>query len=71
MQISTSTHVKGIANGKVYAEVSAAALATSAKSKAEPANTALAAEAATLMGQRTSLFMGETLRGLLLYSYAF
>jgi hypothetical protein len=23
------------------------------------------------MGQRTTLFMGETLRGLLLYSYAF
>jgi len=28
-------------------------------------------EAATLMGQRTTLFMGETLRGLLLYSFAF
>jgi len=26
---------------------------------------------ATLMGQRTTLFMGETLRGLLLYSFAF
>ncbi|NCX09648.1 MAG: hypothetical protein EBW09_02110 [Actinobacteria bacterium] len=48
-----------------------AALAASAKSKADPANTALATEAATLMGQRTSLFMGETLRGLLLYSFAF
>jgi hypothetical protein len=55
----------------VYSEVSGAALAASAKSKAEPANTALANEAATLMGQRTTLFMGETLRGLLLYSFAF
>jgi hypothetical protein len=47
------------------------ALAASAKSKAEPANMQLSTEAATLMGQRTSLFMGETLRGLLLYSFAF
>ena len=47
------------------------ALAASAKSKAEPANMQIATEAATLMGQRTSLFMGETLRGLLLYSFAF
>jgi len=65
------SHLKGIAAGKVYSEVSGAALAASAKSKADPANTALATEAATLMGQRTSLFMGETLRGLLLYSFAF
>jgi hypothetical protein len=65
------SHLKGIADGKVYSEVSGAALAASAKSKADPANVALATEAATLMGQRTSLFMGETLRGLLLYSFAF
>ena len=65
------SHLKGIAGGKVYSEVSGAALAASAKSKAEPANVSLATEAATLMGQRTTLFMGETLRGLLLYSYAF
>jgi hypothetical protein len=65
------SHLKGIAGGKVYSEVSGMALAAAAKSKAEPANAALAAEAATLMGQRTTLFMGETLRGLLLYSFAF
>jgi len=65
------SHLKGIAGGKVYSEVSGMALAASAKSKAEPNNVALASEAATLMGQRTTLFMGETLRGLLLYSYAF
>lgn len=64
-------HVKGIAGGKTYSEVSGAALAASAASKADPANTELAANAATLMGQRQSLFMGETLKGLLGYSYAF
>ena len=65
------SHLKGIATGKVYSEVSGMALAASAKSKAEPANIALATEAGILMGQRTTLFMGETLRGLLLYSFAF
>jgi hypothetical protein len=65
------SHLKGIAAGKVYSEVSGAALAAAAKSKADPANAALAAESANLMGQRTTLFMGETLRGLLLYSFAF
>ncbi len=65
------SHLKGVAGGKVYSEVSGAALAASAKSKADPTNVALATEAANLMGQRTTLFMGETLRGLLLYSFAF
>ena len=65
------SHLKGIAAGKVYSEVSGMALSASAKSKAEPANIALATEAGILMGQRTTLFMGETLRGLLLYSFAF
>ncbi len=64
-------HLKGIAGGKVYSEVSGMALGAAAKSKAEPANIALATEAGVLMGQRTTLFMGETLRGLLLYSFAF
>ena len=65
------SHLKGIAGGKVYSEVSGMALDAAAKSKAEPANIALATEAGVLMGQRTTLFMGETLRGLLLYSFAF
>jgi hypothetical protein len=65
------SHLKGIAGGKVYSEVSGMALGVAAKSKADPTNAALAAETANLMGQRTSLFMGETLRGLLLYSFAF
>lgn len=64
-------HVKGIAGGKTYSEVSGAALGASAASKADPQNAELAAQAATLMGQRQTLFMGETLRGLLGYAYAF
>ena len=65
------SHVKGIAAGKTYSEVSGAALAANAKAQANPNDAALAAEAAALMGQRQSLFMGETLKGLLGYSYAF
>ena len=64
-------HVKGIAGGKTYSEVSGEALAASAQSRANPDDTELAATAATLMGQRQSLFMGETLKGLLGYAYAF
>ena len=65
------SHLKGTAGGKVYSEVSGEALGASAASKADPANLELANKAGLLMGQRTTLFMGETLRGLLLYSYAF
>ena len=65
------THIKGIAGGKVYSEVSGEALAANAASKAAPNDAELAAKAATLMGQRTTLFMGETLRGVLLTAYAF
>jgi hypothetical protein len=64
-------HVKGIAGGKTYSEVSGEALAVSAQSRANPADTELAAQAAALMGQRQSLFMGETLKGLLGYAFAF
>ena len=64
-------HVKGIAGGKTYSEVSGEALGKMAASKADPKNAALAAEAAALMGQRTTLFMGETLKGLLMNAYAF
>lgn len=64
-------HVKGVAGGKTYSEVSGAALGKSAEAKANPGNAALAAEAAALMGQRTTLFMGETLKGLLMNAYAF
>lgn len=64
-------HVRTIAGGKTYSEVSSAALAANSAARAEPKNAELAAKAATLMGQRQSLFMGETLRGLLGYAYAF
>ena len=65
------SHLKGIAGGKVYSEVSGMALGAAAKSKADPTNTELASQAATLMGQRQTLFMGETLKGLLGNAYAF
>ena len=42
-------HVKNVAGGKTYSEVSGAALAASAQSKADPTNTELASQAATLM----------------------
>lgn len=64
-------HVKGIAGGKTYSEVSSEALRADAMAKAEPANEQFAADAAKLMGQRQSLFMGETLKGLLGNAYAF
>ena len=52
-----ANHLIKIGGGKTYAQVSAEALAS-------PGNTKLAATAA-------DLFQGETLRGLLLYGYAF
>jgi hypothetical protein len=50
-------HLKEVAGGQTYAEVSA-------KAQADPTNTVLA-------GQVATLFKGETLRGLLLNAYAF
>jgi hypothetical protein len=50
-------HLKGIAGGKTYSEVSAL-------SRAKPEDQALA-------GQKDTLFRGETLRGMLLTTYAF
>jgi hypothetical protein len=50
-------HLKGIAGGKTYSE-------TSAASRADPDNQELA-------GQVQTVFRGETLRGLLLTTYAF
>lgn len=64
-------HMQGIAGGKVYEEVSGEFLAASAQLKATPNDAALAAKVGQLGGQRTALFMGETLRGLLLNAYAF
>jgi len=64
-------HIKGIAGGKVYEEVSGEFMAKSAQLRANPTDQALSAEVAKLEGQRMSLFMGETLKGLLGYSFAF
>ena len=50
-----ATHLKSVAGGKTYSEVSAA-------SQQDPSNQKLA-------GQATTLFKGETLRGLLLYAW--
>jgi hypothetical protein len=52
-----ANHLKAIGGGKTYAQLSAEAIA-------QPKNTALAAQVATV-------FKGETLRGLLLNAYAF
>jgi hypothetical protein len=57
-----AVHLQGVADGKTYSEVSAAWI-DSAENPADR-DPALAA-------QRTTLFMGETLRGLLLNVYAF
>ena len=64
-------HMQGIAGGKVYEEVSGEFIAASAQLKATPNDTALQAKVAQLGGQRQTLFMGETLRGMLLNAYAF
>ena len=52
-----AVHLKEVADGKTYAQVSTLA-------QADPTNTAL-------QGQVATLFKGETLRGLLLNAYAF
>jgi hypothetical protein len=51
-------HVAGIADGKTYSEVSAEWMAGGSTDD-------------VLAGKRTTLFMGETLRGMLLNAYAF
>lgn len=48
-------HLQSVANGQTYAQVSAAAMANPSDQ--------------TLAGQKQTLFMGETLRGLLLNAY--
>jgi hypothetical protein len=52
-----AVHLKGVADGKTYAEVSSAALQNPSDQ--------------TLQGQAATLFKGETLRGLLLNAFAF
>jgi hypothetical protein len=69
-------HLKGIADGKTYAEMGASQSALQAQvaqaQKDNAPNLAdLQQQLATLSGQRDTLFKGETLRGLLLTSYGF
>jgi hypothetical protein len=69
-------HVKAINEGKTDAQTSSQARAIDTQLKALPdpnsdAGKALATQSATLHGKATSLFQGETLRGLLLTSYGF
>jgi len=68
-------HLAGIADGKTYSEIDdrgAAAAVTEAKEAGAPADeiAELQATADQLKAQRDTLFKGETLRGLLLSSYA-
>jgi hypothetical protein len=70
-----ATHMEGIADGKTYSEIDdrgAAQAVTDAQERgASPEEIAeLQATANQLKGQRDSLFRGETLRGLLLTSFA-
>lgn len=70
-------HLQGIADGKTYAELSepqAAAREALAAAQEEGASdeeiATLEGELAAINGQRETLFRGETLRGLLLTTYA-
>ncbi|GAC1470873.1 MAG: hypothetical protein PVS3B2_03670 [Candidatus Dormibacteraceae bacterium] len=66
-------HLKGIAGGMTYSEVSAAGSVAAKKAasadKSDPNYGALQADSAKLAGQKTTLFMGETLRGNLLNAW--
>ena len=69
------THMEGIADGQTYAEIddrgAAQAVTDAQENGASPEEIAqLQATANQLKGQRDSLFRGETLRGLLLTSFA-
>jgi len=61
-----AVHLSEVADGKTYSEVSGAFIASCSDPTA-----AESADCQTLSAQRQTLFQGETLRGLLLYGYAF
>jgi hypothetical protein len=62
-----AVHLNGVADGQTYSEVSGQYIAQCTSSPKAAATTTCQ----TLAGQRQTLFMGETLRGLLLYGFAF
>ena len=69
-------HVKSIANGQTYADLGAPQTALTAQVKTataanDPTLPALQNQLTAITAQRTSLFQGETLRGLLLTSFGF
>lgn len=69
-------HVKSVANGQTYADLGAPQSALTAQVAAatkanDPALAGLQTQLATITAQRTTLFQGETLRGLLLTSFGF
>jgi hypothetical protein len=57
-------HMNAASGGKTYEEVSGEFIGLSDEAKASP-------EGQKMAGLRQTLFMGDTLRGLLLYGYAF
>jgi hypothetical protein len=57
-------HMNAASGGKTYEQVSGEYIALSDEAKASP-------DGQKLAGLRQTLFMGDTLRGLLLYGYAF
>jgi hypothetical protein len=59
-----AVHMDAVAGGKTYSEVSGEYMALSATNPDSP-------KVAELAGQRQTLFMGSTLRGMLLNAYAF
>ena len=66
-------HLQGVAGGQTYSQVSSANSKLNAQiaatDKADPNYATLQAQQATLSGQKTTLFMGEMLRGTLLNSW--
>jgi hypothetical protein len=62
-------HLQGVAGGQTYAQMSGKAMAANAAAAADPTNTVLQTQAATLNGQVATLFKGETLRSMLLNAY--
>ena len=66
-------HLAGVAGGQTYSQVSSAnsklAAQLAATPTTDPGYAALQTQSATLAGQKTTLFMGEMLRGTLLNSW--
>lgn len=66
-------HLEGVAGGKTYSQVSTAGQALSAQiantPKTDPSYATLTAQLATINGQKSTLFQGETLRSMLLNSW--